>query len=82
MVTSMPTALPLARAIRSAAPKLVPGQAARHAEIDSRHDGVVEAIGVEMDEEAVQFRPRQVVDRLAGGGLDAHRAHGGEIIGA
>lgn len=32
-----------------------------------------------MDEEAIQFLLRQVVNRFAQGGLDAHRAHGGKV---
>ena len=39
-------------------------------EIDGRHDGVVEAIGVDMHEEAVEVRPQQMIQRRPCGGFD------------
>ena len=47
--------------------QLVPGQAARHSEINRRHDGIVEAVGIQVDKETGQLRPYQMVNRRAGG---------------
>ena len=59
--------------------ELVDAQAARQAVVDGGHHRVVQAVGVEVDGEAVEAGPREVRQRRRHRGVDALPAHGREV---
>ena len=79
IVISIPTARPLPTASRIAASSSSQRKPSREPVVDCRHDGVVEDVAVDMDPEAVDLGPRQVLDSILGRALHAPLAHLGKI---
>ena len=81
MVTSIPTARPTPYRQPQDRGNVAPAETIRQAVIDGGHDAVVEAIGIQMDEEAFHLRPGQSVECRLHRPLDAHLPDRGQVEG-